>query len=138
MRYRRPSWIAQALLVARKDLAIELATGEIVTTSGFFAVLVAVIASLAFYAGPDTTVRVAPGVIWVAVTFASVLALGRTWQREREDGALEGLLATPVSRSAIFAGAPPGELVDYVELMVVFAVVFTAGGLGLFELMIDG
>lgn len=227
---RRPSWIAQAWLVARKDLAIELATGEIVTTSSFFAVLVAVIASLAFYAGPDTTVRVAPGVIWVAVAFASVLALGRTWQREREDGALAGLLATPAARSAIFAGkaagvtlfiflvelvvipvtsllfavdlgqmagglvlfclvATPGiaavgtlfgvmtvrtrardlvlasvlfpllapsllaavagtrelfagapfrELVDYLELMGVFAFVFTAGGLGLFELLIEG
>ena len=220
----------QALLVARKDLAIEISTREIVTTSGFFAVLVAVIASLAFYAGADTTVRVAPGVIWVAVAFASVLALGRTWQREREDGALTGLLATPTARSAIFAGkalgvsvfvfvvelivvpvtalffavdlgqvgpglvllclvATPGiaavgtlfgvmtvrtrardlvlasvlfpllapsllaavagtrelfggapfrELVDYVELMAIFAFVFTAGGLGLFDLLIEG
>jgi heme exporter protein B len=220
----------QALLVARKDLAIELSTGEIVTTSGFFAVLVAVIASLAFYAGPDTGVRVAPGVIWVAVAFASVLALGRTWQREREDGALSGLLASPIARSAVFAGkalgvsvfiglvelivvpvtallfgidltkvgpvlalfclvatpgiaavgtlfgvmtvrtrardlvlasvlfpllapsllaavagtrelfggAPLRELVDYFELMAVFAFVFTAGGLGLFELLVDG
>jgi heme exporter protein B len=220
----------QALLVARKDLAIEIATREIVTTSGFFAVLVAVIASLAFYAGADTTVRVAPGVIWVAVAFASVLALGRTWQREREDGALAGLLATPTERSAIFAGkalgvsvfifvvelivvpvtalffavdlgrvglglaliclcatpgiasvgtlfgvmtvrtrardlvlasvllpllapsllaavagtrelfggAPLRELLDYLELMAIFAFVFTAGGLGLFDLLIDG
>ena len=97
---RKPSWAAQALIIARKDLAIELATGEIVTTSGFFAVLVAVVASLAFYAGADATVRVAPGVIWVAVSFASVLALSRTWQREREDGAINGLLSSPVARSA--------------------------------------
>lgn len=227
---RKPTWAKQALLIARKDLAIELATGEIVTTSGFFAVLVAVIASLAFYAGPDAAVRVAPGVIWVAVAFASVLALSRTWQREREDGAILGLLSSPVARSAIFAGkamglgvfitivelivvpvtallfsvdlvkmgpgitlfclaATPGivavgtlfgvmtvrtrardlvlasvlfpllsptllaavagtrelfggapiiQLVDYMELMGVFAVVFTAGGLGLFELLVEG
>lgn len=218
------------MLVARKDLAIELATGEIVTTSGFFAVLVAVIASLAFFAGQDAAVRVAPGVIWVAVAFASILALSRTWQRERDDGALSGLLATPTARSAIFAGkavgvaifitlvelvvvpvtallfsvdlgqmgpgillfclaatpgiacagtlfgamtvrtrardlvlasvlfpllapsllaavagtrellggAPVRELWDYMELMGVFGAVFTAGGLGLFELLIEG
>ncbi|HVY47066.1 MAG TPA: heme exporter protein CcmB [Minicystis sp.] len=227
---RRPSWLAYALVVARKDLAIELATGEIVTTSGFFAVLVAIVASLAFYAGADTTVRVAPGVLWVAVAFASVLALSRTWQREREDGALAGLLVSPAPRSAIFAGkalgvfafvaaielivvpvtallfavdlgryggllallclgatpgiaaagtlfgamtvrtrardlvlasvlfpflaptllagvagtrellggAPLTELLDYVELMGVFAFVFTAAGLGLFGLLIEG
>jgi heme exporter protein B len=118
---RKPSWLVQAMLVARKDLAIELATGEIVTTSGFFAVLVAVIASLAFYAGQDAAERVAPGVIWVAVAFASILALGRTWQRERDDGALSGLLASPVARSAIFAGKAVGVAVfiTIVELVVV-------------------
>jgi heme exporter protein B len=117
----RPGWARQALLVARKDLAIELATGEIVTTSGFFAVLVAVIASLAFYAGQDATERVAPGVIWVSVAFASVLALSRTWQREREEGALAGLLVMPIRRSAIFAGKAAGVLVfvTLVELIVI-------------------
>jgi heme exporter protein B len=111
----------QAALVAGKDLSIELATGEIVTTSGFFAVLVAVIASLAFFSGADAGVRVAPGVIWVAVAFASILALGRTWQRERDDGALTGLLATPTSRSAIFAGKAVGVAVfiTIVEIVVV-------------------
>lgn len=230
MSRRKPSFIAQVLIVTKKDLDIELATGEIVTTSGFFAVLVAVIASLAFFAGQGAAVSVAPGVIWVAVAFASILALGRTWQRERDDGALTGLLATPTARSAIFAGkaigvavfitlvelvvvpvtallfsvdlvkmgpglalfcaaatpgiaaagtlfgamtvrtrarelvlatvlfpllapsllaavagtrellggAPLGELGDYMKLMGVFAAVFVAGGLGLFELLIEG
>lgn len=118
---RTPSWIAQAMLVAKKDLDIELATGEIVTTSAFFAVLVAVIASLAFFAGADAAERVAPGVIWVAVAFASILALGRTWQRERDDGALTGLLATPTARSAIFAGKAVGVaiFITIVQLVVV-------------------
>jgi heme exporter protein B len=109
------------MIIAGKDLSIELATGEIVTTSGFFAVLVAVIASLAFYSVTDAAVRVAPGVIWVAVAFASILALGRTWQRERDDGALTGLLATPTSRSAIFAGKAVGLalFITIVELVVV-------------------
>src|SRR6185312_11776378 len=104
-----------------KDVAIELSTGEIVTTSGFFAVLVAVIASLAFYAGTDTSVRVAPGVVWVAVAFASILALGPTWQREREDGALSGLLSGPTARSAICAGKAMGVCVFIflVELIVI-------------------
>jgi heme exporter protein B len=140
----RPGWARQVILIARKDLAIELQTGEIVTTSGFFAVLVAVIASLAFFSGADAAVRVAPGVIWVAVAFASVLALSRTWQREREDGALKGLLASPVFRSAIFAGKAIGVLVfiSVVELVVVpltalfFAVDLVTMGPGLLLLSI--
>jgi heme exporter protein B len=38
------------------------------------------------------------------------LALGRTWQREREDGALDALLAGPVSRPAVFFGKAIGVL----------------------------
>lgn len=114
-------FLQQAAIIAGKDLAIELATGEIVATSGFFAVLVAVIASLAFYAGQEATQGVAPGVIWVAVAFASVLAVGRTWQREREDNALAGLLVLPVSRGAIFAGkaVSVGIFVAIVEAIVI-------------------
>jgi heme exporter protein B len=116
-----PGFFKQVAIVAKKDLRIELATGEIVTTSGFFAVLVAVMASLAFFAGQDAQRDVAPGVIWVSVAFSSVLALSRTWQRERDDGALRGLLVSPLSRAAIFAGKAVGVavFVSAVELVVV-------------------
>jgi heme exporter protein B len=93
-----------ALAVLAKDLRIEVATREIVTTAGFFAVLVAIMASVAFTAGPEPTSRVAPGALWLAVAFSSVLALSRTWQREREEGALTGLLLTPVPRAAVWLG----------------------------------
>jgi heme exporter protein B len=104
-----------------KDLRVELATREIVTTAGFFAVLVTVMASVAFTTGPDTTTRVAPGALWLAVAFSSVLALGRTWQREREENALAGLLVSPVPRAAIWCGKAVGVLgfVLAVEALIV-------------------
>jgi heme exporter protein B len=98
------------LLVLRKDADIELSTGEVTVTSGFFAVLVVVLASFSFYGGPSTQRVVAAGVIWLSLTFAAVLALGKTWQRERDEAALDGLLITPLSRSAIFAGKALGVL----------------------------
>lgn len=117
----RPSWPRQVWLVAKKDLAIELSTGEIVTTAGFFAVLVAIIASLSFFAGKDARRDVAPGVIWISIAFSSVLALSRTWQREREDGAIRGLLVAPLARNAIFMGKALGvaAFVTAVQLIVV-------------------
>src|SRR5205085_8375883 len=111
-----PGVVAQALLVARKDLAIERRTGEIVVTGGFFGALLAVLASVAFYAGPAGSHMLAPGAIWLATAFAAVLALGRTWQREREEGALEALLAGPVSRAAIFFGKAIGVAVFLVVI----------------------
>lgn len=99
-----PGWFAQTMIVLRKDLLLERRTGEITTTSGFFATLVAITASVSLHSGPDTATRVAPAVIWLAVAFASVLAVGKSWHREREEGALRGLLVAPLSRSALFAG----------------------------------
>lgn len=117
---RPPGWVRQVVLVFQKDLLIEVRTGEVVTTSGFFALLVVITASLSFYGGPATKQLVAAGVLWLSITFATVLALSRTWQRERDDGALDGLLASPVSRSAVFAGKALGVwvFVGVVECIV--------------------
>jgi heme exporter protein B len=115
------SALAASRIVFAKDLRIELRTREIVTTAGFFAALVAILASVAFYSGATTTARIAPGAIWLSVAFASVLALGRTWQRERDEGALTGLLVAPVARAAIFFGKALGvfTFVTVVECIVV-------------------
>jgi len=97
-------FVRAALVVAAKDLRIELRTREVTTTTGYFAVLVAILASLSYTAGPKTTERVAPGTIWLSLAFTAVLAIGRFWQREREDGAFLALRTAPIARSAIFAG----------------------------------
>jgi heme exporter protein B len=120
----------QTILIAKKDLSIELATGEIVTTSGFFGLLLTVLSSLALSYGADIRTRAAPGVIWLSVTFASVLGLSRAWTREREEGALVGLVVSPVSRSAIFAGKALGIFlfISAIEAMVIPAAALLLGG----------
>jgi heme exporter protein B len=114
-------FVRPCLAILAKDLTIELRTREIVTTAGFFAALVAILASFSFYSGPSTTTRIAPGAIWLSVAFSSVLALGRTWQRERDEGALTGLLVAPIARSAIFLGKALGvfAFITAVECIVV-------------------
>jgi heme exporter protein B len=122
--------LRQTILIARKDLAIELATGEIVATSGFFGLLLTVLSSLALSYGADIRTRAAPGVIWLSVTFASVLGLSRAWTREREEGALVGLVVSPISRSAIFAGKALGIFVfiSAIEAIVIPAAALLLGG----------
>jgi heme exporter protein B len=99
-----PGWIRQALLVTVKDLRIEARSGEVTTTSAFFALLVIVLTSLSFHGGRNSQQLVAAGTLWLTIAFAAVLALSRTWQREREESAFLGLLAMPLSRSALFFG----------------------------------
>ena len=107
--------------VFAKDMRIEIATREIVTTAAFFAVLVAILASVAFTTGPEVPTRVAPGALWLAIVFSSVLALGRSWQREREESALIALLVSPLPRAAIWCGKAAGVLafLTAVEVVVV-------------------
>ncbi len=116
---QRASFLSSAWIVFEKDLKIELRTREIVTTAGFFALLVAILTSIAFSAGDDRAA--APGAMWISIAFASILALGRTWQREREESALVGVLTSPIARSALFLGKSAGvfAFVTAVELIVV-------------------
>jgi heme exporter protein B len=116
---RLPGFGAQVLLVLRKDLAIEARTGEVVVTSGFFAVLSVVLVSLTLFGGPATGRLVAAGAIWLSVAFAAVLALGRAWQREREENALDGLLVAPIDKSAVFVGKALGILTFLFAIEVV-------------------
>lgn len=102
-----------------KDLRIELATREIVTTAAFFAALVIILSSVAFSTGPAATTRVAPGALWIAILFSSVLALGRSWQREREESTLLGLLVSPIPRASIWLGKAAGVFVFLVAVEVV-------------------
>lgn len=103
----------------RKDLRIEARSGEVTTTSAFFALLVVVLASMSFHGGPTTGRIVMAGVIWLAVAFAAVLSLGRSWARERDARALSGLLSTPLLPSALYAGKVLGLMVFLAVIQIV-------------------
>ncbi len=52
---------------------------------------------------PETErLHVAGGLLWLAIFFAGMLAMDRSFAAEREDGCWEGLLAFPVSTAAVY------------------------------------
>lgn len=101
----RPSFARQALLVAGKDLRIELRNREILYTMVFLAVVMVLVFSFAFVVGDNRPgPAVTAGILWVALVFSGVVALGRVFDRERDGDAVRPLLLAPVPRSAIYAG----------------------------------
>lgn len=108
-------------LVFQKDVKLELRTGEILISTGFFSILVAVMTSLSFYLDDVTARKVAPGVLWMSIAFSGVLAMGRSWSRERDNDVVRGLLLSPLPRPAIFLGKALGVLafLVMVELLLV-------------------
>ena len=101
------------LQIAKKDLKAEFRTKQMLNSMVIFALLVIVIFSFAF--GNEATIFVsnlnkkiidllAPGMLWIAFTFAGMLGLSRSFAGEKEEGCLEGLKLCPADRSEIYNG----------------------------------
>ena len=120
-------WPTVAALVW-KDILAELRTRDVIISVLTFALLSLIIFNFALSPSPQLTPVVAPGVLWVAFTFAGVLGLTRTFVLEKEQGNLVGLLLTPTSREALYVGKMLGSLffmlMAEVVLLPVFAVLF--------------
>ena len=100
-----------ALLVLKKDFAIEVKSREILYTTLFFAVSCVLIFSFAFVKDGTPLQDAAAGILWIAVAFAGTLALGRTFERERYGETLRALLLAPAPRAAIYLGKLLGIVV---------------------------
>lgn len=111
-----------ALAVARKDALAELRGRHAMTSTLFFAGLVLVL--FGFALGPDSQrlALAAPGLLWLALVFAGVLAVSRLHLLEADDGALEQLALYPVPRHAIYLG----KVLAGAGLMLLLGVVLSA------------
>ena len=93
-----------AIAVARKDLKSEWRTRELVPALAQFVVLALLIGNFGFQVDTHNASVIAPGILWLALVFAGLVAFGRTFAAEREQASLEAMLMTPASPVAIFAG----------------------------------
>ena len=92
------------LLLAWKDVLLELRSKDVVISSLVFAVLVVMVFNFALNVTPETVDILAPGILWVAFTFAGVLAMSRAFIIEKDRSSLDGLLLCPVSRDSLYFG----------------------------------
>lgn len=86
--------------MARKDLLWEWRVRDAFVPSSTFGLAVLVVLGLVSGGGPEA----AAPVLWVSVALAAVLAVGRTAEREGEEGTWEALLLYPGSREDLFWG----------------------------------
>jgi heme exporter protein CcmB len=93
-----------ALLVLRKDVAIEVKSFEVLSTTLFFAVSCVLVLAFALVRAGSVVADAAAGILWIAIAFSGTLALGRTFERERYAETLRALLLAPAPRAAIYVG----------------------------------
>lgn len=96
--------VRQALLVAGKDLRVEARSRVAINQIVPFAAIVLFL--FAFALDPDRGLlpRVAPGLLWVTVLLAGLLALSRAFALEGENGVRDALRLSGLDGAAIFTG----------------------------------
>jgi heme exporter protein B len=96
--------LRHSVALAGKDLRVELRSRTALVSAIAFAALVLV---TFFFAREPASVSpriLAPSVLWVTFTFAAMLTFNRSFALEKENAAIDGLLLSPLPRSAIFFG----------------------------------
>ena len=116
--------LSATLAIAWKDIRLEIRSRDTVVSALIFGLIVVVVFNFGLNRTPGSLAPVAPGLLWVAYGFVGVLAMNRAFAREQEQGALDGLLAAPVSRDAVFLGKMLGTLAFMLVIEVVLLPVF--------------
>jgi len=105
-----------------KDLRVEWRSRETALSMSVFGILVVFLFNFSFNTGREETLRMLPGLLWIAFAFAGVIGFNRSFAAERENGCLEGLTLAPIDPGAIFAGKLLANLVflGVAEAVMVF------------------
>jgi heme exporter protein CcmB len=113
------SFLRTAYLVLWKDLTVEFRSREIIYTTLFFAASCVLVFAFSFVKEGRALEDAAAGILWIAIAFAGTLALGRTFERERQSETLRALMLAPSDRPAIYAGKLAGMLAIMVAVEIV-------------------
>ena len=108
----------------QKDLRLEWRSRDSVVGMLFFALLVAIIFSLAFDPTAAISREIAGGILWVALLFASFTALNQSWTREQRNRVLDAQRMSPAPASALFLGKALANLIFVALIEVVLAPLF--------------
>ncbi len=103
--------LAEAWAIAAKDLLLEFRSRTAFLSALVFTALVLAIFNFARDPTAVSSVDLAPSVLWITFSFAGVLGLNRAFALEKENRAIDGLLLSPASRTALYVGKTLANLV---------------------------
>jgi heme exporter protein B len=115
-------YAADVRALARKDLLLELRARDTLPSMLLFVVAVFVVFHFTLPARSSDVA--ASGLLWVAIVFTALLALGRAFVPEREQRTFDGLVLAASDRSAIWVAKALATLVFLVAAEIVALPVF--------------
>ncbi len=111
-----------ALLIAEKDLRIEARSRVVFSQVLPFAILALVLFAFALNADRPVLRDFTPGLFWVAVLFAGLLAIQRTTNLEHDDGTNDALRLSAIEPASIFLGKMMAISVQLIALEVLLII----------------
>jgi len=120
------TYIGLVWAIAHKDLLVEFRTLDRLTAMGAFVVLIGILFNFSIDTTVVRTQDIAAGLIWMTIIFGGMLGMGRTFSLEEQDGALTGILQSPIPLDALYLGKVLG---NFVLLSVMVALVFLVFGM---------
>src|SRR5208282_5723108 len=108
-----------------KDLRVEWRHRETLASMCIFGLLVVFLFNFAFEPAREESLRLLPGLLWIAFAFAGILGFNRSFAAERENQCLEGMGLTPADPGAIYIGKMLANLffLGIADVVVIFSVV---------------
>jgi heme exporter protein B len=107
-----------------KDLRLEWRSKDAINSMLFFALLVVVIFSFGFDPTAEESRKIAGGLLWVAILFATVVALNQTWTRELRNQVLDAYRLSPAPAQALFLSKTFGNFLFVIILEALMAPLF--------------
>jgi len=107
--------VRAALVIAAKDLKVELRSKEMLSAMFLFSLLIVLAFRFAFSnavsSGAVGLPELASSALWICFSFAAILGMYTSFAKEKDRETLDGLLLAPVDRSELYLGKALSSLV---------------------------
>lgn len=104
-----------ALAIASKDLKTELRSKEMISAMFLFSLLIVLAFRFGFGASVDShsinLPDLAAAALWICFSFAAIVGMHSSFEKEKDRETLEGLMLCPVDRSEIYLGKVVSNLI---------------------------
>ncbi len=122
--------LKQLYALIEKDIIAQLRTKDMLNAMIIFVLLAFVVLNFGFFEvlqvikGNKAVAGSIGGLLWVALIFAAILGLNRTFVHEKDEGVMEGLLLAPFDRSLIYWGKFVSNFIFLVIIQAISLLVF--------------
>ncbi len=127
----------EIFFIAWKDILSEIRSREVVSSMLIFCLIVVVIFNFMLKPGTTYVKEIIPGILWIAITFAGVLGLNRSFIYEVDQGCLLGLLLCPIDHSVIYLGKMLGNfLFMFAMEIIILPMIIVLFNLNIYHLIL--